>query len=429
MWPVKLNIIKFKYSLIGVGAATVCLATVTCADDSLGIPQETLQKCAPVNKPDSSTKIHRLMAQRRYQAALENLPRADKLVTDEQRYLFGKLHYLLAYDRVERRLAEQPDPELLEKAHQYITRSAKAGYPAAIYDQAVLLTPREQADTREKLLRAAAGRKYVPAMLTLARDLFLTSQDYERRVEAQSLVQRASDMDTSAKIELARYYLHEDTQLNNVTGYAPDFEKAVDLLREAASDCDANAAYFIYELAAFKHKPNTLKQEVALSWLHIAAQLGLPLAQGKLAEHYQKVSPNMEQAMSWGKRASAAGDATGMMVLGNLYYTGLGTTKDLERALDYFEQALDADSNNHYVQDQLGMMYYKGEGGEVNFRRAAELCKLAANQGQAGCQYYLGLMYVNGEGVTQDIDLGIDWMKRSAAQDFAIARNWLRENW
>ena len=75
------------------------------------------------------------------------------------------------------------------------------------------------------------------------------------------------------------------------------------------------------------------------------------------------------------------------------------------------------------------MMYYKGEGVQADFRKAAELCKIAANKGQPGCQYYLGLMYVNGEGVTQDIDTGISWMKKSAAQDYSIAKNWLRENW
>ena len=75
------------------------------------------------------------------------------------------------------------------------------------------------------------------------------------------------------------------------------------------------------------------------------------------------------------------------------------------------------------------MMYYKGEGNAVDYTKAAEFCKLAANKGQPGCQYYLGLMYVNGEGVTQDIDRGISWIRKSAAQEFPIAKNWLRENW
>ncbi len=413
-----------------LGVTGLLLAIPVIADTSAtNISQQQIEECRANRSVPNYAKIRTLIDDRQYAAALAGMDVPNESTPDELRYLYGKTLYLQSMRKVEQRRTDKPDSALLASATKHIEAAAKAGYAEAIFAQAIWLTPPQDQNARLALLRQAANKHYVPAMLTLARELFITSQTFEQRVDAQSLVQKAAVLDTAAKIELARYYLHEDQQLNNTTGYDRDIDKAISLLVEATRDCEARAAYLLYELAHHKHKPNSLDTESAISWLTVSSQLGYAKAQGELAEHYYKIEPNTDRALKWGKQAADAGDITGLIVLGNIYYTGTGVGRDHGTALKFFEKALQLDNDNRYVQDQLGMMYYKGEGVEANFRRAADLCKLAANKGQPGCQYYLGLMYVNGEGVTQDIDRGIDWMKKSAAQDFITAKNWLRENW
>ncbi len=49
----------------------------------------------------------------------------------------------------------------------------------------------------------------------------------------------------------------------------------------------------------------------------------------------------------------------------------------------------------------------------------------SAEQGDAWAQYNLGLIYKNGEGVSQDYEKAIDWFTKSAEQGFAVAQYYL----
>jgi uncharacterized protein len=46
-----------------------------------------------------------------------------------------------------------------------------------------------------------------------------------------------------------------------------------------------------------------------------------------------------------------------------------------------------------------------------------------AEQGDASAQFSLGIMYANGQGVTQDYKEAVKWYRRSAEQDFAMAQS------
>lgn len=416
------------YTFLGLTGLLV-VAQVCVAGEGLTLSTQNLAQCQQQAKQRAVNEVRAAIAHNELDHALSLLSKPTQSTPVEQRYLYGKVLFLQAYARVARHEVEKPDTELLTSATAYIQAAAKLGLGEALYDEAMLLTPADQAERRLDLLRQAANKQYVPAMMQLAEEYFLSSQTYERRVDAQALIQKAAELDTTAKLRLAEYYLHEDKRLTNTTGYDKNIDKAIQLYFEAAQACDGRGAFSLYALAESKHKPNSLDPASAIYWLGIAGELGLAEAQAQLAEYYLKTESKPTEAIVWAERAAANGNVTGMIVLGNIYYQGNGVEKDHVKAMQYFEQALKMDQDNRHVQDQLGMMYYKGEGMPVDFRKAAEFCKVAANKGQPGCQYYLGLMYVNGEGVTQDIDRGIGWIRKSAAQEFSIAKNWLRENW
>lgn len=426
-------------SLMGMGAMLM-LTSLAWAEtlgapnySQLSISETQFEQCSQL-EPSAFAAVRDAIQNRQYELAQKLIGEPVKSKTNDANsrqtnYLYGKILYLMAYRGVNERLEVEPDQNKLAEAKIYIDIAAKQGSAEAIYDQAMLLTPRTDVEQRRQLLILAAKAQYVPAMLTLAEEYFLETKTFEERLEAQALVQQAAAIDSGAKIRLASYYLHENKQLNNVTGYDKDIGKAISILHAAAGECNAQAAYKLFQMSTIEHKPNNLPTERAIYWLEVSAKLGFAKAQGDLAEYYYHDAQDSEKATYWALQAAERGDLKALLTLGKIYYQGAGTVKDFSKALSYYEQALLVDAQNRLVLNQLGIMYYKGEGSDVDFRKAASLCEQAANKGQAGCQYYLGLMYVNGEGVTQDIDTGISWMKKSAAQDFSVAKNWLRENW
>lgn len=396
--------------------------------DSLALTDEQLGRCVR-REPEILSTNESLLQKGEYSRLLKDLPPPDNSASKTAVYFYARLTYQVALAAQQKAGTVKAVADRLAQAQGYFVRAAQLGEPRAMYDLAVLADLQSSPRQRRQWLSQAAQLEYVPAMLALAEDQFVATSTYEQRAEAQALLQRAAQRDPSARRKLASYYLHDDRELAALSGYAKDISQAIYLLYEAALACDAKAAYRLYELADHAHKPNRLSPGRAQYWLMISAELGLARAQGELAGLYTTQGADPALAIKWAQQAASQGDLKGLLTLAQMYYSGHGADKDHSRAAEYFEKALQVDQNNRLVQNQLGIMYYRGEGVDTDFRRAASLCKRAANKGQAGCQYYLGLMYVNGEGVTQDIDTGISWMKKSAAQDYTIAKNWLRENW
>ena len=72
---------------------------------------------------------------------------------------------------------------------------------------------------------------------------------------------------------------------------------------------------------------------------------------------------------------------------------------DAEAARRY---RLAADQGLAGAQHNLGLMYDNGEGVPEDDAEAVRWLRLAADQGLAGAQYNLGVKYASGEGVLQD---------------------------
>ena len=64
-----------------------------------------------------------------------------------------------------------------------------------------------------------------------------------------------------------------------------------------------------------------------------------------------------------------------------------------------------------------------GEGVAQDQRKAAVLFQKACDGGAAEGCFNLGVMYANGEGVNQDLDEGIKWLRRAAAQGDRVAKD------
>ena len=68
--------------------------------------------------------------------------------------------------------------------------------------------------------------------------------------------------------------------------------------------------------------------------------------------------------------------------------------QDYELAISYYEKAVNL--GHAGAANQLGMMYYSGEGGEPNYQLAFECFEMAGEMGLPKGYYNVGYMYYNG---------------------------------
>lgn len=94
---------------------------------------------------------------------------------------------------------------------------------------------------------------------------------------------------------------------------------------------------------------------------------------------------------------------------------------DFETALIEFREL--AEVGNAGSQFNLGLLYLNGDGVAQSHVSAAKWFVLAAEQGHAGAQSNLGLMYKVGRGVSQDYATAVNWSSLAAEQGYAKAQS------
>ena len=99
---------------------------------------------------------------------------------------------------------------------------------------------------------------------------------------------------------------------------------------------------------------------------------------------------------------------------------GQGVAKDGE-AVRWYRMA--AEQGNATAQTFLGNAYDKGEGVAKDQREAVRWYRMAAEQGYAWAQTKLGYAYKKGEGVTKDPREAVRWYRMAAEQGDAGAQN------
>ena len=113
-------------------------------------------------------------------------------------------------------------------------------------------------------------------------------------------------------------------------------------------------------------------------------------------------------------RKARHGDAGAAFELGKSYERGLsGAPKDAQRAIQWYKQA--ADAGDMHAQNNLGVMYHRGEGIPKGYAVAFDWFRKAAEQGDSLAQWCLGSLYDLGRGVPQDYAEAYFWLNLAAA--------------
>ena len=167
--------------------------------------------------------------------------------------------------------------------------------------------------------------------------------------------------------------------------------------------------------------------QLAMAYVAIRYLLGEGLPKNKeRAEHWAK------QCISWLQDAATGGLSFAQTNLGYMYDLGLVVPQDYKEAARLYRLA--ADQKSAQAQNNLGNMYYEGQGVPQDDKEAVRLYRLAADQKHAQAQHNLGVMYEEGRGVSQDYKEAVrlysladdqgaqaDWAARHTKAQFDLA--------
>jgi TPR repeat protein len=157
----------------------------------------------------------------------------------------------------------------------------------------------------------------------------------------------------------------------------------------------------------------------------IRAEAGDARSEYGLAQMYYYglgVSRDYSLAAQWERKAADQGYANAEYGLGYLYYLGNGLPQDYGQALLWFGKA--ADQGYPTAEYEVGSMYAGGKGVPQNYPEAIRWFRLAGDQGDKHAEYELGSIYYHAQGVPQDSTQAARWFRKAADQGYAQAESW-----
>ncbi len=120
------------------------------------------------------------------------------------------------------------------------------------------------------------------------------------------------------------------------------------------------------------------------------------------------------------KTKAEAGDVVAQNNLGVIYDRGEGVEKNAVEAMKWYLRA--AEQGYAVAQCNVAGMYYQGDGVTKDFAAAGKWYRKAAEQGYALAEYCIGLQYGQGEGEKKDSLEAVKWFKKAADHGLADAQ-------
>jgi TPR repeat protein len=135
------------------------------------------------------------------------------------------------------------------------------------------------------------------------------------------------------------------------------------------------------------------------------------------------VPPALAQTLTWAlaktlEPLARGGSVAAQRRLG-YHLVKTGTTQAFTEAFQWLR--IGARNGDAACQYALGVMYANGQGVMQGKIQAALWYQKAALQGHAAAQFNLGLLYATGDGVAEDLAKAISWYEKAAEQGYARA--------
>ena len=146
-------------------------------------------------------------------------------------------------------------------------------------------------------------------------------------------------------------------------------------------------------------------------------------ALGQIYDKGSKKIQNIQKALFWYEEVAKQGYIEAQMRLGEMYFRGLGISKDYKKALYWYKKVTSSQNNldltfyNSYLVDRtvehigvmktkaqmrLGEMYFQGLGISKDYKKAFYWYEKAAQKHDFSSFFHIGMMYFKGWGVSQN---------------------------
>lgn len=108
------------------------------------------------------------------------------------------------------------------------------------------------------------------------------------------------------------------------------------------------------------------------------------------------------------------GDAQAQYEVAEVYYFGVGASKEDAKALEWYQKA--AEQGHVKAQNALARIYISGEGAAVNIKAALACLAKGVQQGDVDSIYYLASLFEEGKGVVQSFSRAKYWLEQGMKQ-------------
>lgn len=209
-----------------------------------------------------------------------------------------------------------------------------------------------------------------------------------------------------AEYYIGESYLNGKCVAKNQEEALRHFEKAAHLSQ------NPDAYFYMGYIYLYGDKP-LRKELLGEIYLRKAGELGLSDGYCLLGTYYQDKYESLKKENADGQQ--------------NQYLkSNYQENKAIADAISNYEKA--ADMNNCSALNSLGMIYINGNGVDENIDKAVGYFKKGAELGWAACQYNLGYCYYNGIGMPQNLSEARRLMQESASQGYSAASDFINHH-
>lgn len=152
------------------------------------------------------------------------------------------------------------------------------------------------------------------------------------------------------------------------------------------------------------------------------AELGVVEAQYDLYQFHAKgyvVDKNLPTARSQLSQAAEKGSVEAQVALGRLYSSRKKEAQDYAAARLWFQRA--ASQGSTQAMEAIAVMCVRGQGGVQSYAQAVEWLRLASGAGSVSATHNLANYYMDGLGVEQDTEMGMNLLKQSATLGYGYS--------
>lgn len=270
----------------------------------------------------------------------------------------------------------------LAKAYGWCKRAAEKGHARAQYDMGMLhlrsnnlhapsnksfgglklaRSSRENIELANKWFSHSADQGIGDAMMVIAQQYQLTSNDPKQQKEAFDLYKKASERGRFFDLSL-RYWFYSDLAWMYENG--------------KGTQRDIVQAYVWYYLANFQH--NRMEMPARNIVLKKLSSSQFEEASAQII-HWIEQHPEIDPDIAYLESAANGGDHMAQAKLGQIYYRGIGVPKNPTEAAKWFEHAVA--SKNGEVQLILGNMHNEGVGVQRDDIQALKWWILSSTRG------------------------------------------------